>query len=101
MREGCGLVWHVSFRPPPPLPELHETSTVRKRWNEATKYAKTKRVHGTGPEIHAVVCGPKIQKLRIRHVVKRCLQTKQAFVKVLVTVHRISVLLPRASETKT
>ena len=87
--------------PPPPPPELHETGTIRKRWNQATKYAETKRVHGTGSKIYAVVCGPKIQKPRIRHVVKRCLPTKQASVKALVTVHRISVLLPRASETKT
>ena len=45
-----------------PPPELHEAGTIRKRWNQATKYAETKRVHGTGSEIHAVVCGPKIQK---------------------------------------
>ena len=57
MRKGCNLAWHVSFRPPP---ELYDTGTIRKHWNQATKYAETKRVHGTGSEIHAVVCGPKI-----------------------------------------
>ena len=42
-----------------PPPELHETGTIRKCWNQATKYAETKRVHGTGSEIHTVECGPK------------------------------------------
>ena len=42
-----------------PPPELHETGTIRKHWNRATIYAKTKRVHEARSEIHAVVCGLK------------------------------------------
>ena len=37
-----------------PPPELHETGTIRKHRNQATKYAETKRVHETESEIRAV-----------------------------------------------
>ena len=33
---------------------INGTSSSGKRWNQATKYAETKRVQGTGSEIHAV-----------------------------------------------
>ena len=42
-----------------PPPELHETGTIRKHWNRATKYAKTRRVHKLGSGIYALVCGLK------------------------------------------
>ena len=48
-----------SLPPPPPPPELHETGIIRKHWNRATIYAKTKRVHKQASEIRALECGLK------------------------------------------
>ena len=42
-----------------PSPELHETGTIRKHWNGATKYAKPRTVHELVSKIHVLVCGLK------------------------------------------
>ena len=51
------------------LPSLscNETGTIRKHWNQAKKYMCAE----TGSEIHAVVCGLKVQKPCIFHVVRK------------------------------
>ena len=72
--------------------QLYETDTVRKHWNTATKYAKTRRVNELGSGIYALVCGPKDCEILRHHVVRVCRPTKPAYVKALVTTLRVAVL---------
>ena len=63
---GVVLVGTFLFAPP----ELDETGTIRKHWNNATIYAETKRVLEQLSEIRALECSLKNWNLESVQIVE-------------------------------
>jgi len=59
-------------------PELHKTGTIRKHWNRATEYAKTRYVPEAVSEKRALVCGLKNCKFLVPRGARQWLLTKSA-----------------------